>query len=369
MERKISISKPSVGEEEVKAVSEVIRSGIIAQGPQVSKLEEEFSKLCNSEYSIAVNSGTAALHTSLNVAGINGGDEVITTPFTFIATANTIMMQNAKPVFVDIDEDSFNLNPDLIEEKITDKTRAIVTVDLYGQLCDYIKINEIANKYNLVVISDSCQSIGAEQESFKSGSIADITAFSFYATKNITCGEGGILTTNNEDYEKKARLFRQHGRSDLNNYDYTHIGYNYRTTDINASILLEQLKKLSDFTNKRISNANYLLENLKDIPGLVLPKTFKNNKHVFHQFTIKINSDFKMRRDDLVKYFKDKGINCGVYYPKSIHLFDHLIKFGYQEGDFPVAERLSGEVISLPVHPELSRDDLNYIVSSINGVI
>ena len=250
----IPIAKPFIGDEEIRAVSEVLKSGIIAQGPKVRELEEKFAKFCGTKYATALNSGTAALHTALHAAGIKQGDEAITTPFTFISTANTILMLGAKPVFADIDEDTFNINPEKIKDKITEKTKAILTVDLYGHLCDYDKISKIAGG-SIIIIEDSCQAIDAEYNKKKAGSFGNMGAFSFYATKNITCGEGGILTTNNKEYAENAELFRQHGRSKMTTYDYADMGYNYRMTDICASILLEQLKKIHIITKKRIENA------------------------------------------------------------------------------------------------------------------
>jgi dTDP-4-amino-4,6-dideoxygalactose transaminase len=360
----IPIAKPFIGEEEVTAVVGVLKSGIIAQGAKVKELEEKFAKFCGTKYAVAVNSGTAALHTSLKVAGIKPGDEVITTPFTFIATANTILMQGAKPIFVDIKEDTFNIDPQKIQGRITKKTKAIVTVDLYGQLCDYDKISKIAKENNIVVIEDSCQAVNAEYNGKKAGSFGDAAAFSFYATKNITCGEGGMVTTNNEEYTENAKLFRQHGRSKMTSYEYTELGYNYRMTDICATMLLEQLKKADTLTDKRIENAEYLSKELEKIKGIRVPIVKKGYKHVFNQYTIKVQDNFKLNRDELIGHLNKKGINSGVYYPKPLHLCEHFRKFGYKEGDFPIAEKLGKQVVSLPVHPHLTKEQLNCIINA-----
>ena len=232
----IPIASPFIGDEEVKAVTDVLKSGFIAQGPKVKVLENKFAEFCSRKYAIAVNSGTAALHTALKIGGVDKGDEVITTPFSFIATANTILMQQAKPVFVDIEEDTFNIDPQNLKEKINKKTKAIVTVDLYGHLCDYDEIEQITKDNNLILIEDAAQAIDAEYKGKKAGNFGDLSAFSFYATKNIACGEGGIVTTNNEDYAKNAKSFRQHGMSTLAKYDYVDLGYNYRMTDISAAV-------------------------------------------------------------------------------------------------------------------------------------
>jgi len=360
----IPIAKPFLDDNEIKAVSEVLKSGIIAQGPKVRELEEKFARLCGTKYAVAVNSGTAALHTSLYVAGIKQGDEVITTPFTFIATANTILMQQAKPVFVDVDEGTFNIDANKIKEKISEKTKAIVTVDLYGLLCDYNNIGKVAKNNNMAVVEDACQAVNAESNGKKAGSFGNISAFSFYGTKNITSGEGGMITTNNEEYAENAKLFRQHGRSKMTSYEYLRLGYNYRTTDISAAILLEQLKKIEVITKKRIENAEYLTKGLAGIKGIKVPNVKKDGSHVFHQYTIRVLEDFKLNRDELNEYLSKKGIGTGIYYPKPLHLLPHLKKFGYKEGDFPIAEKLSNEVISLPVHPHLTKEQLDFIINA-----
>ena len=364
----IPIAKPFLDDNEIKSVSEVLKSGIIAQGPKVRELEEKFAKLCGTKYAVAVNSGTAALHTSLYVAGIKRDDAVITTPFTFIATANTILMQQAKPVFVDIEEESFNIDPKKIQEKINEKTKAIVTVDLYGLLCDYDEIGKIAKNNNLIVVEDACQAVNAELNGKKAGNFGNIAAFSFYGTKNITCGEGGMIATNNKEYADNAGLFRQHGRSKMTSYEYSGLGYNYRATDISAAILLEQLKKIDTITKKRIENAAYLSENLGKIKGIKVPDAKSDGSHVFHQYTIRALEKFKLSRDELNEYLNKKGIGTGIYYPKPLHLLPHFKKFGYKGGDFPIAEKLSNEVISLPIHPHLAKEQLDYIIKVFNEI-
>jgi dTDP-4-amino-4,6-dideoxygalactose transaminase len=363
----IPIAKPFIGVEEKNAVAKVLDSGIIAQGPKVRELEEKFANLCGSKHAIAVNSGTAALHSSLNAAGIQTGDEVITTPFTFISTANTILMQNATPIFADIESDTFNIDVGKIKEKVTSKTKAIITVDLYGNLCNYDEINNIAKENGIVVIEDSCQSVNAEFNGKKAGTFGNIGTFSFYATKNITCGEGGMFVTDNNEYAENARLFRQHGRSKMTDYDYIRLGYNYRMTDIQAAILLEQLKKLDEITKKRIDNAKYLSENLEGTDGIEVPNVKENSRHVFHQYTIKVNN-FKISREKFQEELGKKGISTAIYYPRPLHLCQHFKKLGYKEGDFPVAEEISKQVLSLPVHPSVTKEDMDLIIKSIKEV-
>jgi perosamine synthetase len=363
----IPLVKPLIGEEEKRLVNEVLDSGMLAQGPKVKELEEKFAALCDTKYAIGVNSGTAALHTALYAAGIRKGDEVITVPFTFVATANAVIMQGAKPVFVDVLEDTFNINPDLIQEKITKKTKAIIPVDLYGQIYDYKAVQDIAEDNKLKIIEDACQAVNATKDGKKAGSLGDLAAFSFYATKNVISGEGGMITTDNSEYVELCKRFRHHGQSEQTRYEYHDMGYNYRMMDLQAAIALGQLKKIEELTNKRIENAKILTRNLKDIPGIIVPYIEENVKHVYHQYTIKVDG-FKLSREELMRKLKEKEIGCGIYYPKPLHLHPWFTKLGYKEGDFPISEKLSKEVLSLPVHPSLSKEDLHYIIKAFSEI-
>lgn len=362
----IPIAKPFIAEEEKKAVMEVLNSGMIAQGPKVSETEKYLAQFCGTKDAVLFNSGTAALHTAMHIAGIRKGDEVITTPFTFIATANTILMNGAKPVFADIDSKTFNISPESVKEKITDKTKAILCVDIYGQLCDYDAIRKIARDNDLLIIEDACQAIGASFEGKMAGSFGDVGCFSFYATKNVTCGEGGGMVTDNLIWAEKAKLFRQHGMTSPGAYDYDEIGYNYRTTDINAAILLGQLKRADDINQKRIDNAAYFNENLKEIDGIKTPFVANGSKHVYHEYTIKVEN-FKLTRDQLLKHLKDNDVGAAIYYPKPLHILKSYSYLGYKEGDLPVTEKINSEVLSLPVHPKLTKEELQKIVDVIKN--
>lgn len=362
----IKITQPIIEKEEIKAVNEVLLSGILAQGPKTAELEVKFAKYCGTRYAIAFNSGTAAIHAGLYSLGVSKDDEVITTPFTFVATANPIIMQGAKVVFADISLEDFNINPDEIKKKITKKTKAIIAVDLYGQIYD-ADINKIAEKNNLKILEDACQAVGSQQNSKKAGAIGDVGAFSLYATKNIMSVEGGLLTTNNEEYAEKSKRFRHHGQSEQTRYEYWDLGYNYRTTDIAAAIALEQLKKVDKLNQIRIENARKLTEGLSQIKGLKLPTIKPGHKHVFHQYTIRITKEFGSSREELIEHLKKNGIGFGIYYPKPLHLHPHFSRLGYKEGDFPVAEKLAKEVISLPVHPKVIQKDIEYIIEIINN--
>lgn len=348
----IPIAKPLVGKEEEKAVIEVLRSGKLAQGEKVEEFEEAFAKYCRTKYAVAADNGTAALMVALTAAGVGPGDEVITTPFTFIATANSIIFTGAKPVFVDIDPDTFNINPELVEGAITKRTKAIMPVHLYGLMADMEKINKIARKHRLIVIEDAAQAHGADINGKKAGSWGLAGTFSFYPTKNMTTGEGGMITTNDKNLAKKAKLLRNQGME--KRYYHDIIGYNFRMTDIAAAIGIEQLKKLESFTKKRIKNAEYLNKKLSDVGGVVIPKTPKNYRHVYHQYTIRVRN-----RDLLTTGLEKEKVGYGVYYPVPIHKQKPYKEFSNLK--FPEAEKAARQVVSLPIHPDVSKNDLDKI--------
>ena len=355
----IPIAKPLLGSDEVRAVTDTIMSGIIAEGPRVAEFEQAFADYIGVEYAIAVNSGTAALHTTLLSHGIGKGDEVITTPFTFIATSNSVLFTGARPVFVDIDEDTFNINPDAIMEKIRPKTKAILPVHLYGHPAEMNAIMEIAEDHDLAVIEDACQAHGAVYDGKKVGSFGTGT-FSFYPTKNMTTSEGGIITTNDQDAVDRARMIRSHGSKQR--YVHEMLGHNFRMTDISASIGLVQLNKLDEFTRKRQSNAEYLTKGLKGIDGITTPTVRQNCKHVFHQYTIRADD-----RDRLVETLNEKGVGTGLYYPVPTHKQPFYQELGYDDS-MPESEKAAAEVVSLPVHPSVSQDELDFIIDVIKGV-
>lgn len=360
---KIPLVKLKLSEREQKSVAAVLKSGVLVQGPNVLALENEFAKLCGVRHAIATNSGTSALHTALQILGIGEGDEVITSPFTFVATANAILMTGAKPVFVDILEDTFNINPELIEKKITKNTKAILPVDLYGQSADYKKINRIAKKHNLFVIEDAAQSIGAVYRDKKTGSLADIACFSLYATKNIIAGEGGMITTNSDKFNKKARLFRSHGQDENDKYNYLGLGYNYRMTEVSAVIAREQLKKINEITNKRNKIAELYNNELINIKGLITP-IVKDGVSACHQYTIRVTKESKLSRDELKKSLEKMGIQTFIYYPRGLYSFEHL-RFNHKSKDFLVVEKIINEVLSIPVNPYLTKEEIYYIIEAI----
>lgn len=360
----ISISKPILGHEEEQAVLRVLRSGKLTQGEVVRQFEEEFATYVGTKHAIAASNGTTALHLSLLAAGIGPGDEVITTAFTFIASANAILYTGAKPVFVDIEEDTFNINPDLIEKKITPKTKAIMPVDLYGLPANMKAIAKIAREHKLSVIEDACQAHGATINNKKTGSYGLAGCFSFYATKNMTTGEGGMVTTNNSQFAEKIRLLRSHGMKKRYYHDY--LGYNFRMTEMEAAMGIEQLKKLEVFNSKRIANAGYLTKKLHGIPGIITPTVPSGYRHVFHQYTIKITPEFGSTREDLMKTLEKDRVDALIYYPLPVHK-QAVYKKIYSGDRLPVTEKISSQVLSLPIHPGVERKDLERIAELIRG--
>lgn len=352
----IPISKPYIGEAEKQAVMAVLDSGMLAQGPQTAKLEERFTRLCGVKHAIATTSGTTALHLALLANGVGPGDEVITTPFTFIASANSILFTGAKPVFVDIDPETFNINPTEIERAITPRTKAIMPVHLYGYVADMDAIETIAQSRGLKIIEDACQAVGAAYQQKMAGSFG-VGAFSLYATKNMMSGEGGMITTDDDAVAEKCRMLRNHGMK--RRYYHDMLGYNFRMSDLHAAIGLAQMDRLAEFTAKRRANAAYLNAHLTSV---ITPKVKAGYDHVWHQYTIRVTGG---RRDAAVEKLTAAGIGTGIFYPVPAHRQEYMRSI-VGEVSLPVAEQLAGEVISLPVHPQLSQADLEQIVAEVN---
>lgn len=355
---KINIASPQIGKEEIKAVTSVLKSGMLAQGPKVAEFEKNFARFIGTKFAIATSSGTTALHVALLAAGVGPGDEVITSPFTFIASANSILYTGARPVFADIDEKTYNLDPEKIEKVITRKTKAILPVHLYGQACNMTKIMAIAKKHKLTIIEDACQSHGAEWRGKKVGSFG-IGTFSLYPTKNMTTGEGGMITVDSKDIYERANLIRAHGSKIR--YYHEILGFNFRMTDISGAIGIEQLKKLNKFNKLRIQNAEFLNKHLGKIKGIIVPAPSKGIKHVYHQYTIRVIREFGVSRDEVLKKLTEAGIGTAVFYPLPVNEQKLYKKMGYR-ANTPVAAKVAKEVLSLPVHPGLREKDLEYIV-------
>ena len=357
----IPVAKPLIGEEEIEEVEKVLRSGFIAQGPKVAEFEEAFANYVGAEHAVATSSGTTALHVALLALGVGKGDEVITTPFSFAATGNCALYVGARPVFVDIDPSTFNLDPEGIEDAITEKTKAILPVHLYGQPARMDRIMEISQEHGIPVVEDAAQAHGAKFQDQMIGSIGDMACFSFYPTKNMTTSEGGMITTNSSKLADQARILKAHGERER--YQHSVLGYNFRMTDIAAAIGLVQLKKLNGFNQKRIENAEYLTEHLKGISCIESPFVSPQVKHVFHQYTVRVKDG---KRNDVMNYLNQEGIGTGIHYPIPISKQELYQNLGYND-HWSETEKAASEVLSLPVHPSLSVEELEKIVITLEA--
>lgn len=352
----IPAANPIIGQEERDAVDRILQSGGLAQGPEVAAFEAEFSSHVNDRFCVALNSGTSALHLAFLAAGIKPGDEVIVPSFSFAATANSVALAGATPIFVDIEENHFNLDPNKIEAALTPNTRAIMPVHLYGHPANMVAINKIAEKHNLLVFEDAAQAHLASIDGVPVGAWGIAASFSFYPTKNMTSGEGGMVSTRSAEIARQIKLLRNQGMEVR--YQNEAIGFNTRMTDIHAAIGREQLKKLPAWTKKRQENAYFLSAELQ---GVIAPKVSEGMEHVFHQYTIKVvDTD----RDAFSAELTKRGVGNGVYYPTPIH---RLPSFNL-ELDLPITELVASQVLSLPVHPSLSHGDLETIVEVVNSV-
>jgi perosamine synthetase len=355
----IPIAAPQVGDEEKQAVLAVLDSGQLAQGPVVEAFEREFAAWCGVKHAVAVNSGTAALHLLLLAHGVKEGDEVITSPFTFIASANAALFVGARPIFVDIEPVTYCLDPALVEAAITPRTKAIMPVDLYGHPAAIPEIHEIAKRHGIAVIEDACQAHGGAIGNHKVGALGVSASFSFYPTKNMTTAEGGMVTTDDGQIADRVGVLRQHGAHQR--YLHDTLGYNFRLTEIAAAIGRAQLRKLDAFNERRRRNASLLDEGLAGTSGVVTPKERPGYRHVYHQYTVRIKSD----RDRFQQRLRELGIGTAVHYPIPVHEQPLYRQLGYDGARLPEAEKAARQVLSLPVHPGLSDADLDRIVESV----
>lgn len=375
----LPFSLPTIEEDEVIEVVNTLKSGWITTGPKTHEFEKAFGEYVGSKHAIALGSCTSGLHLSLVAAGIADGDEVITSPFTFAATANVIVHQRAKPIFVDIDPRTFNIDPEKIEAAVTDKTRAILPVHYGGQPCEMDDIMSIARKYDLMVIEDAAHALGATYKGKKIGTLGHVTCFSFHATKNITTAEGGMVTTAIEELAEKIRLLSLHGmttdawtRYSLGSsyYEIVQPGYKYNMTDIQASLGLHQLRKLDRFQEARRKLANLFNEAFAAMPEIVEPQQCAWVTHAWHLYPIRINSDFvDVNRDKFVEALKEENIGTSVHFiPLHTHPY-YRHAFGFQLGDFPNAERIYERVISLPLYPKMNQNDAEDVVNAVKKVV
>ena len=362
----IPISTVVLGEEEERLVLQVLRSGQLAQGPVVAELERRFAEVVGVKHAVAVNNGTTALVAALQALGVGPGDEVVTAPFTFVATLNAILQTGATARFADIGAD-FTLDPASVEQRVTGRTRVLMPVHLYGLPADMSALDPIVREHGLGLVEDAAQAHGARVAGRGAGSFG-IGCFSFYATKNLTTGEGGIVTTDDDAVADRLRLLRNHGMRQR--YQYELAGHNYRLTDLQAAVALPQLDRLAKSTDARRRNAARLLAGLSGIQGLVLPSTPPDREHVWHQFTVRVTAESGSTRDELAAGLAEQGVGSGIYYPRLVH------DYGCYATDprvvvepTPVAEQAAREVLSLPVHPALSEADVEEVVAAVRTVL
>jgi dTDP-4-amino-4,6-dideoxygalactose transaminase len=355
----LKIQYKEIEKEVVPMITEAMSNAAFIGGPQVTGVETEFAAFCDSRYSIGVNSGTDALRFALMAIGVGAGDEVITVPNTFIATTEAISQVGATPVFVDVLKDTSNMDPSLIEGKISKKTKAIIPVHLYGQTVDMDPIMQTAKKHNIAVIEDACQAHGALYKGRKAGSMGVAGCFSFYPGKNLGAyGEGGAVVTQDQEIDKKIRMIRDHGQEQK--YYHAIEGYNGRLDAIQAGVLRIKLKRLSGWNDARRQNAWYYNKLLSAIKGVAVPVEADFAKAVYHLYVILVDD-----RDGLLKYLNEKGIGTGLHYPVPLHMQKAYSYMGYKKGAFPVSENLAGRLLSLPMFPELTREEIKYVCDAI----
>lgn len=357
----ISIADPEIGRAEKEQVMDVLESGMLADGPVVRELESEFASYCGTEHAVATSNGTTALHAAMEGLGLGEGDRVVTTPFSFIASANAIRLAGAEPVFADINPATYNLDPGVVEERFQEHDGdidAILAVHLYGLPADLERLQELADEYDAYLIEDAAQAHGATVNGERVGSIGDVGCFSFYPTKNMTTGEGGMVVTDDEDIAEGASRFTNHGRTDK--YGHAEVGHNFRMTSIAGGLGLAQLQKLPKFTEARQANAVRLTEGLAD-SWVTTPTVPDGREHVYHQYTIRCED-----RAGLQDHLDAHDIGYGVYYPECIHrqpAYDDV------QTSAPVAERAANEVLSLPVHPNVGEADIDRIIEVITNYV
>ena len=368
-----------IDEDDIKAVVEVLRGDYLTTGPKIKEFEESLTQYTGAKYAVAISNGTAALHAACFAAGIKEGDEVITTPITFAASANCVLYMGAKPVFADINPRTYNIDPDEIRSKVTERTKAIIPVHFTGQPCDMDEILKIAQEYNLIVIQDGAHAIGAEYKGKKIGSIGDMTTFSFHPVKHITTGEGGAITTNNEELYKELILFRTHGITRDKDvllkdegpwyYEQQCLGYNYRITDIQAALGISQLDKLKGFLALRREYVKRYNEAFSAVNEIDLPYQLEDINSAWHLYIIKLKLErLGCGRRQVFEELKDKGIGVNVHYIP-VYYHPYYRQLGYNKGLCPRAEELYERIITLPLFPKMEREDIEYVISNVKEVI
>ena len=369
---KIPLSAPDITENEIAAVVEVLRSPRLSLGPKLEEFERNIADYANAKYAVAVNSGTSGLHLCIRALGLKAGDEVITTPFSFIASANVLLFENCVPVFVDINPKTFNIDAEKIEAAITPKTKAIMVVHVFGRPSPMGEICAIAEKHNLKIIEDACEAIGAEYENERVGNIGDCGVFAFYPNKQITTGEGGIIVTDDKNIYENCNILRNQGRdANLDWFDHTKLGYNYRLSDINCAIGIAQLKRIERILEQRETVARKYKERLRHNRYLILPEIdFPNGRVSWFVYVVRLSENFtRKERDSIVLEMQKYGIGCGRYFAP-IHLQPlYVEKFGYKTGDFPLAERAAERVIALPFFNKISGAQIDEVCETLKETI
>jgi dTDP-4-amino-4,6-dideoxygalactose transaminase len=363
----IPISTVHVDAEAEKLVLEVLRSGMLAQGPMVRRLEESFAELVGVRHVVAVNNGTTALIAALHALDLGPGDEVVTSPFTFVATLNAVLQTGATVRFADISIDDFNVSVPSMRELVNERTRVLLPVHLYGQAADMPAIAKIADAHALSIVEDAAQAHGATIDGRAVGSFG-IGCFSLYATKNVTTGEGGLVTTDDDRVADHLRLLRNQGMRAR--YVYEMAGNNYRLTDLQAAVGIPQVERLAAMSKARRENAAYLTQHLADVPGLVTPRELPGREHVWHQYTVLLDDGARLSRDELAGALGEAGVTSGVYYPRVVFDYDcYRDDPRVVDADVPEARRAAAGVLSLPVHPQLSRADLDRIIGAVRAAM
>ncbi|MEK7080576.1 MAG: DegT/DnrJ/EryC1/StrS family aminotransferase [Patescibacteria group bacterium] len=369
---KIPLSKPDITDLEKKAVAEVLETSFLSLGEKYKKFEKIMAEFAGVKYAVAVNSGTSGLHLIIRALGISEGDEVITTPFSFIASSNCILFEKAKPVFTDIDEKIFNINVSKIEEKITKNTKAILAVDVFSQPADWLELKRIAKKHKIFLIEDSAEALGSEYKNKKCGSFGDASVFAFYPNKQITTGEGGMVLTNNKKIYELCQSMANQGRKIENEKWLKHVrlGYNYRLDEMSCAMGISQMKRIKEILAKRENVAKMYNQKLKEIKEIEIPYVAPGNKLSWFVYVIKLPKNLSgEKRDIIIKKMAERGVQCGNYF-QAIHLQPfYKEKFGYKKGDFPVSEDISGRTLALPFFNNLTEKEINFVVKNLKEVI
>lgn len=374
----IPYSKQTIDEDDVAAVINVLKSDWLTTGPMVTRFETEIAHFTGASFGVAVSSGTAALHAAMFAIDIKAGDEVIVPSLTFAATANAVVYQGGTPVFADIEPHSFLIDPTSVASKISPRTKAIIAVDYAGNPCDYDALNRLAKKNNLILVSDACHSLGGKYKDRKVGTLADLSVFSFHPAKHITTAEGGMITTNNENFARRIKTFRNHGittdhreRAEKGtcHYEMIELGYNYRLNDIQCALGVSQLKKLPAWIERRNAIAHSYTNAFNKVPYLELQKPQEQSLHAHHLYVIRLNGKIiSQSRDQVLALMKQRGIGANVHYPP-VHLHPYYVEnFQTKRGQLPVTESVYEGIISLPMYPSMTEEDVSRVVDAVTSL-